>query len=389
MAVSNPRIAAIIVAAGSGERLQSAVPKAYVPLGGVPMVSYSVQSLNSHPQVARTLIAIHPDHAGHCEAAISGLTPVSWVAGGATRSDSVRNALKALASDAPDMVLIHDAARPFLSHAVIDRLIAACTPTHAVMPVLASVDTLREQAGGAWRDVPRESIMRVQTPQAAYYAPLVAAYDACGESATDDISIWQANGGSITTVEGDEMLRKITYPHDVAWATREVAHARTARVASGYDVHRFVAGGSNIRIGGIDIAHDASLDGHSDADVALHALTDALLGTLADGDIGSHFPPSDTVNKNRDSAAFIIHARDKIRAAGGSITHVDVTIICEAPKIGPHRDAMRARIAELLGVDARSVSVKATTTEGLGFTGRREGIAAQALATVSYTEFAA
>lgn len=387
MAVSKACIAAIIVAAGSGQRLKSALPKAYVPLAGMPMLFYSTQSLSSHASIARTIIAIHPDHEGYVKAATAGLANVSWVHGGATRSDSVRNALNALKGDAPDMVLIHDAARPFLPTAVIDRLIAACTPTHAAMPVLASVDTLRMKEDGAWRDVPRDAVMRVQTPQAAYFAPLLAAYDACGDSATDDMAIWQAHGGAIASVEGDEMLRKITYPHDVAWAESQLATARVTRVAGGYDVHRFVNDGrSSIRIGGIDIAHDHALEGHSDADVALHAITDALLGTLANGDIGSHFPPSDTTNKNRDSADFMIHARDLIRASGGRIDHVDVTIICEAPKIGPHRDAMRERIAELLDANVRSVSVKATTTEKLGFTGRREGIAAQAMATVSYTE---
>lgn len=390
MAASKARIAAIIVAAGSGERLKSALPKAYVPLAGAPMLSYSVQSFSGHAAIDRTIIAIHPDHAAHVKAATGGLANVSWVHGGATRSDSVKNALNALKYHAPDMVLIHDAARPFLPHAVIDRLIAACTATQAAMPVLASVDTLRMQEEGAWRDVPRDAVMRVQTPQAAYYAPLVAAYDACGNSATDDMAIWQAHGGAITAVEGDEMLRKITYPNDVAWAEAQLAAARITRVASGYDVHRFVSDDRNsIRIGGIDIAHEFALEGHSDADVALHAITDALLGTLANGDIGSHFPPSDNTNKNRDSADFITHARDLIRSNNGRIDHVDVIIICEAPKVGPHRDAMRARIAELLQVNVRSVSVKATTTEKLGFTGRREGIAAQAMATVSYTEFSA
>ncbi len=387
MAASNARIAAIIVAAGSGQRLKSALPKAYVPLAGVPMLSYSAQSLSRHAAISKTIIAIHPDHEAHVKAATAGLAHVSWVHGGTTRSDSVKNALNALRDDAPDMVLIHDAARPFLPHAVIDRLIAACTLTHAAMPVLASVDTLRMKEDAGWRDVPRDAIMRVQTPQAAYYAPLVAAYEACGDSATDDMAIWQAHGGAITAVEGDEMLRKITYPQDVAWAESQLAAARITRVASGYDVHRFVSDHrTSIRIGGIDITHEYALEGHSDADVALHALTDALFGTLANGDIGSHFPPSDGANKNRDSADFIIHARDLIRASGGRIDHVDVTIICEAPKVGPHRDAMRARIAELLNINVRSVSVKATTTEKLGFTGRREGIAAQAMATVSYTE---
>lgn len=391
MAASKPRIAAVIVAAGSGERLQSALPKAYIPLGGKPMLSYSIQSFSCHPDIAQTVIAIHPDHQPHGEAAMAGFSNVTWVAGGATRSASVKNALAALKAHAPDIVLIHDAARPFLPHGVIDRLLAAVRPTHAAMPVLPCADTLRvSQGDDAWRDVPRDGVMRVQTPQAAYYGALVAAYDACGDSATDDMAIWQAHGGAMIAVEGDEMLRKVTYPQDVMWAEGQLASAQVTRVASGYDVHRLVpALGGTIRLGGIDLAHDYTLEGHSDADVVLHALTDALLGTLADGDIGSHFPPSDTAHKNRDSADFVTHACQLIRAAGGSITHVDITIICEAPKIGPHRDAMRARIAQLLGTPLRSISVKATTTEGLGFTGRREGIAAQAVATLRYTELPA
>ena len=388
MVASAPRISAIIVAAGSGQRLGAAVPKAYIPLGARPMLFYSAQVLSSHPAITSVVVAIDPAHQAYLDAATAGMPGLRAVAGGATRSDSVKKALAALAGDAPDMVLIHDAARPFLSHAVIDRVIAACTPEKAAMPVLASVDTLRMHDEHGWHDVPRDAIMRVQTPQAAYYVPLVAAYHAHGASASDDMAIWQRAGGDVVSVEGDEMLRKITYPHDVAWAQSQLATSRITRVASGFDVHRFAAprAGGSIRIGGIDIAHDCALEGHSDADVVLHALTDALLGTIADGDIGSHFPPSDAAHKNRDSADFIAHALGAVNAAGGQIAHVDITIMCEAPKIGPHRDAMRARIAQLLHVPLRSVSVKATTTEGLGFTGRREGIAAQVMASVMFCE---
>lgn len=382
-----PKVSAIIVAAGSGSRLGGAVPKAYTPLLGVSMLRFSAQALSNHPAISGVIVAVAPEHESMAEHALQGLKHCRIVYGGATRSDSVRSSLAALKDEMPDVVLIHDAARPFLSAGMINNLLDACTDNSAAMPVLSVPDTLRIFKDGTWMDVPREGVMRVQTPQIFPYQKLVDAYANTDEVATDDIAIWQAFGGEVVAVEGDGALKKITYPEDLRWAEQQLTCRRVTRVGSGYDVHRLIPSKRGvICLGGIDIAHEYCLDGHSDADVVLHALTDALYGTLASGDIGSHFPPSDAAHRGRDSADFLHAALGDVTAANGIIQHVDITIICEAPKINPHRDAMRACIAALLGMDVRGVSVKATTTEGLGFTGRREGIAAQAVVTTSYLE---
>lgn len=387
MQAAKPKITAIIVAAGGGTRLGGQVPKAYVPLAGIPMIRYSLQSLIMHPAVEQVLVAIHPEHQSYFDAATQGMTGVKAVFGGATRSDSVRASLHALQGNPPDIVLIHDAARPILPHQVIDDVIAACNAETAVMPALAVVDTLRKNAEHEnFPTVARDGLLQVQTPQAFDYKAIYTAYAACDTAMSDDIAIWQKTGKKLVSVAGSPLLHKLTHAQDVILLEALLQPHRINRTAMGYDVHRLVAntGEKPLKIGGVQIAHDYVLEGHSDADVLLHAITDALLGTLANGDIGSHFPPSDMAHKNRDSADFIHHAAALINHSGGSIQHVDCTVICEAPKITPYRDAIRQNIAHLLNLPIRSVSVKATTTEGLGFTGRKEGIAAQAVVTVSY-----
>ncbi len=307
-----------------------------------------------------------------------GETP--HVTGGEARQDSVLAGLDWIAANGgADRVLIHDAARPFLPAAVIDRLLAI---EEAAIPVLPVVDTLARGDTHLGETVDRSDLVRVQTPQAFPFAEILAAHRRSeGAKATDDAQIARAAGMTVMLVKGDQMLEKLTHQADFSAAERRHDVKTSPRTGMGYDVHRLEAG-ETLWLGGVQIAHDKGLAGHSDADVALHALVDALLGALADGDIGSHFPPSDPQWRGAASSRFVEHARDLVARRGGAITHVDLTIVCEAPKIGPHRDAMRTRIAELLGVGIARVSVKATTTEKLGFTGRGEGIAAHALATV-------
>jgi 2-C-methyl-D-erythritol 4-phosphate cytidylyltransferase/2-C-methyl-D-erythritol 2,4-cyclodiphosphate synthase len=290
---------------------------------------------------------------------------------------------RGLAALSGEAVLIHDAARPFVPGEVIDRLLAALDEAPGAVPVLPVADTIVEGSDSLGEVVPRERLRRVQTPQAFRLEAIRAAHAVWDtrQEATDDAQMVRAAGGRVTLVEGSVALEKLTYPADFAAAEQRLTPRLVSRTGLGFDVHGF-ADGDHVWLGGIRIAHERALAGHSDADVALHALTDALLGTIGAGDIGTHFPPTDPQWRGADSARFLDHARAQVIAAGGRIDHVDLTIICEAPKIGPHRPAIRARIAELLGLKEGKVSVKATTTERLGFTGRREGIAAQAVATV-------
>jgi len=376
----SPKTYAIIVAAGQGLRSGSALPKQFAPLAGKPMLAHSYAALAAHPAIERVLVVI-----GQGQEALlaDALGDVPSAIGGATRRESVRSGLEALAADAPDRVLIHDAARPFLSAAVIDRLITALDADVGALPALPVADTLVRYDGIVGETVARDDLYRVQTPQAFRFAEVLAAHRGwhTGEEATDDAQMIARSGYNVSIVQGDPMLEKITHPSDFAAA--EARHAATLRVrtATGYDVHRLVEG-EELWLGGLLIPHDKGLSGHSDADVALHAITDALLGTIADGDIGMHFPPSDPQWRGANSAQFLQHAASLIDTQGGIIDFIDLTIICEAPKIGPHREGMRARIAELLDVSPGQISVKATTTERLGFTGRGEGIAAQAVATI-------
>ncbi|WP_267386452.1 bifunctional 2-C-methyl-D-erythritol 4-phosphate cytidylyltransferase/2-C-methyl-D-erythritol 2,4-cyclodiphosphate synthase [Sphingomonas sp. GC_Shp_3] len=378
--MSSPKTYAIIVAAGQGLRSGSALPKQFASLAGKPLLAHSHAAFAAHSAIAGVLVVIG---AGQEALLAETLGDVPFVIGGMTRRDSVCNGLQALAAEAPDRVLIHDAARPFLSADVIDRLVAALDSDVGAIPALAVADTLVRHDGTLGETVSRDYLYRVQTPQAFRFAEVLAAHRDWPEhaEATDDAQMVARSGYNVSIVQGDPMLEKITHPSDFAAA--EARHAATLRVrtATGYDVHRLVEG-EELWLGGLLIPHDKGLSGHSDADVALHAVTDALLGTIADGDIGMHFPPSDPQWRGANSAQFLQHAATLIARRGGIIDFIDLTIICEAPKIGPHREGMRTRIADLLQVAPGQISVKATTTERLGFTGRGEGIAAQAVATI-------
>jgi 2-C-methyl-D-erythritol 4-phosphate cytidylyltransferase/2-C-methyl-D-erythritol 2,4-cyclodiphosphate synthase len=374
-----PRTAAIIVAAGTGVRSGSDVPKQFALVGGKPMVAHSHATLAAHPAIERVIVAVGDDQ----EAALADAVPGAWhVRGGATRRLSVLAGLETLALDAPDRVLIHDAARPFLPMPVIDRLLAALDEGVGAVPALPVADTLARGGATLGEIVSRENLHRIQTPQAFRFADILAAHRGwSGDEPTDDAQMLRAHGGAVAMVEGDAMLEKITYPGDFALADARHAATMTSRTATGFDVHRLEPG-EELWLGGVLIPHDKGLSGHSDADVALHAITDALLGTIAAGDIGTHFPPSDPQWRGADSARFLQHAASLVHGQGGVIDFIDLTLICEAPKIGPHRATMRDRIANLLRLVPGQVSVKATTTERLGFAGRGEGIAAQASATV-------
>jgi len=381
---------AILVAAGQGSRMGTDLPKQYMPVAGRAVLAHAWVALAAHPAVERILVAIGEGQERLARAALAPLTAApELVAGGATRRDSVRAALDRLAAEgAPSHVLIHDAARPFLPAGVLDRLIAAAESHDAAIPVLPIADTLvRGSEARMGEDVARDGLYRVQTPQMFHFETIMRAHRETPADApvTDDAGMLRALSVPVAMVEGDAMLEKLTYSGDLARAQGALAASRLPRVGTGYDVHRLVAG-KPLWLCGVEIAHERGLSGHSDADVAIHALVDALLGALAEGDIGSHFPPSDPQWKGAPSHTFLTFARDRVAARSGEIAHVDVSIICEAPKIGPHREAMRARLAELLEIDPGRVSVKATTTERLGFTGRREGIAAQAVATILLPE---
>jgi len=377
--------AALIVGAGRGERFGGDIPKQYVDLAGLPVLRRAVDAFLGHPGIDRVRVVIDPSHRDLYERATAGLDLSAPIPGGDNRQESTRLGLEALAADRPDRVLIHDAARPLVSRAVIDRVLQALDRDAAALPVLPVVDTLKLiEAGLLAGERPRDGLARAQTPQGFHFAAILEAHRrGAGVGATDDTALASKLGVPVRAVAGEERNLKITTPEDLAEAQRRLAQGRRWRTGSGFDVHRLVPG-RRLVLGGLEIPHELGLDGHSDADVVLHALTDALLGCIAAGDIGTHFPPSDPQWAGAASDRFLAHARDLVRAAGGAVEHVDVTILCERPKIGPHRDAMRARIAGILGMGIAGVSVKATTTERLGFTGRGEGIVAQAVATVAF-----
>jgi 2-C-methyl-D-erythritol 4-phosphate cytidylyltransferase/2-C-methyl-D-erythritol 2,4-cyclodiphosphate synthase len=372
------RTTALLMAAGMGVRSGGGVPKQFRPLAGRPVIAWAYDALRRHPAVDAVIVVTNDPVAVR-----DALGDVAVVLGGATRRESVRRGLEALADAPPSAVLIHDAARPLLSAAVIDRLLRKIGAYDGVIPALPVADTLVRFEGGLGDTVDRTGLHRVQTPQAFLFEAVLAAHRAWpdGEDATDDAQMVRRSGHEVALVLGDAMLEKITHAQDFAAAEARIEAATETRMATGFDVHRLEPG-EELWLGGVLIPHDRGLSGHSDADVALHALTDALLGTIADGDIGTHFPPSDPQWRGASSDRFLHHAADLIAAKGGSIVFIDVTIICEEPKIGPHRPAIRARIAELLSLPESRVSIKATTTERLGFTGRGEGIATQAAATV-------
>ena len=374
---------ALIVAAGRGERAGGDVPKQFRLIGGKPMLRWAVESLIRHPAVQSTRIVIAEGQQDSAKQALQGLDIGELITGGAERADSVRAGLEAIEADA---VLVHDAARPFCPPPVVDRLLASLEFFEGAAPVLPVGDTLARIADTLGDPVDRAGLGRVQTPQAFRLGALRSAYDLWnGPSPTDETTVVRAAGMKVAAVTGDPALEKITLPTDFDRAEQWLAGRLTPRTGMGFDVHAF-SGNGPIMLGGLEVPHDRGLAGHSDADVILHAITDALLGAAGLGDIGEHFPPSDPQWKGADSSLFLAHAAALVRDKGGLIDHIDCTIIAEAPKVGPYRQTMRSRIAEILGLSVDQVSVKATTTEGLGFTGRREGIAAQAIASIR-TEF--
>lgn len=383
----------LIVAAGTGERMGEGGPKQYRRLGGQTMLCHAIRAFQVHPGIGEVRVVIHPDHRAEYDAACGSLGLPEPVMGGKTRQESVFNGLKALAEAAPERVLVHDAARPFVSEALIFRVLEGLRHSPAVIPVIPVVDTLKEVIGQHVTGTPIRATMRaVQTPQGFHFAPLLKAHERfAGTGATDDAMVIELAGYDVTVVEGDIGNRKLTTPEDWRWAQREREGHMVIATGQGVDVHQFMAHPDNtpeearvVRLGGVNIPHSHRLEGHSDADAVLHALTDALLGAAGAGDIGQHFPPSDAKWKGADSEIFLKEALATVQSEGGRLQHVDITILCEAPKIGPHRDAMRAHLAVLLGLPVKRVNVKATTTETLGFTGRREGLAAMAVATVAF-----
>jgi 2-C-methyl-D-erythritol 4-phosphate cytidylyltransferase/2-C-methyl-D-erythritol 2,4-cyclodiphosphate synthase len=370
---ANPRAAAVVVAAGQGLRAGQPLPKQFARWRGKPVVRHSVEAL-ARAGLAPIVVAIPAGAEAVAAAALAEIGDVRLVTGGQTRRQSVLRGLEALAGQAPARVLIHDAARPSLPPAVIERLLTALDSGLAAIPVLPVVDSLAHDVGGAMgAAADRAALRRVQTPQAFDFAAILAAHRAWTGAAEpgDDAQVAQAAGLAVALVAGDERLHKLTFAADFA------AAAPPVRVGTGYDVHR-LADGEELWLCGVRIDHPRGLTGHSDADVAIHALVDALLGAIGAGDLGQHFPPGDPQWRGAASDRLLTHAMGLVAEAGYALANADLTIVCEAPKIGPRRRAMRMRLAELLGVDIAAVSVKATTTEKLGFTGRGEGIAAQA-----------
>jgi 2-C-methyl-D-erythritol 4-phosphate cytidylyltransferase/2-C-methyl-D-erythritol 2,4-cyclodiphosphate synthase len=374
---------ALIVAAGQGIRAGGDIPKQYRLLGGQPVLRRSIEAFRSHPAIASLRLVVAASDGERWRAALDGIPDGAAVIGGATRQDSVRRGLEAIADAAPDRVLIHDAARPFVSHNLIGRVVDALESADAVAPMIPVADTLRRKRGERYEPVAREDLLRAQTPQGFRFVKILEAHRRFADAtATDDFALAVRAGLTLATVQGEEMNMKLTTNADFLLAERIASGALgDVRTGTGFDVHRF-APGDHVWLCGVKVPHESGLEGHSDADAGLHALIDAILGAIGQGDIGVHFPPTDERWRGAPSHLFLAYAAKLVREQGGIVAHADVTLICERPKVSPLRVAMRARIAEVLGIEVARVSVKATTTEGLGFTGRREGIAAQAIATV-------
>jgi len=388
--------AALIVAAGRGRRFGGAQPKQYAGLGGQSVLARTVRAFLTHPRVGKVRCVIHADDNDLYAAALRGVADpdgvlLDPVTGGATRQESVRLGLESLDGLGLDKVLIHDAARPFAAAAVIDGVLDALETHGGAIPAIPVADTLKRGRDGVIAEThPREGLYRAQTPQGFRFAEILQAHrDLQGEELTDDAQLFERAASQVALTAGAEDNFKITTEEDLMRAERLLngsgAPQTVTRTGFGFDAHRLGPGGpgGHVTLCGVEIPFSQGLQGHSDADVALHALTDALLGAVGAGDIGKHFPPTDRQWKGAASDRFLAHAAAEVRARGGEIVNVDVTIVCEAPKIAPHKDAMRARVADILGIDVNRVSVKATTTEGMGFTGRGEGIAAQAVANVA------
>jgi 2-C-methyl-D-erythritol 4-phosphate cytidylyltransferase/2-C-methyl-D-erythritol 2,4-cyclodiphosphate synthase len=382
------------VAAGRGARLGAATPKQYLSCAGKPLICHALEALAAARRYCAATVVIHPDHRALYDSALALLSPAASAAfgppahGGDSRQQSVRAGLEAQFAAAPDIVLIHDAARVFPSAALVERAVAAAERFGAAAPSAPLSDTVKQiDVVGRIVATPDRSVLRAaQTPQAFRYGLILDAHRraaAAGlDNLTDDAAVAAWAGGETYVFDGDPANVKVTTMDDFSAAeARLLGAAADVRVGQGFDVHAFAAGDA-VWLGGVRIPHDKSLAGHSDADVCLHALADALYGALGDGDIGAHFPPSDPRWRGAASSIFLSHAAGRVRALGGIVAHLDATLVCEAPKIGPHREAMRQRIAEIAGIALDRVAVKATTSEGLGFAGRREGIACLAVATI-------
>jgi len=392
------KIGVVIVAAGSGNRFGDPIPKQYHVLGGKSLLGHCIECFARHTSPDLLQVVYNPAHQDLYNSAIGNLSNATdlppAIAGGETRQQSVLNGLRALAAHTPDIVLIHDAARPGISDDVIERVIAALDAHDGAIPTLPVADTIKQtdQNNVISRTIPRESLHRAQTPQGFNFATILDAHQKSeGQEFTDDAALLEMLGIDVVCVEGTASNDKITRRDDFGraqdWVNntdKEVPHMQQEeyRAGTGFDVHRF-APGDHCILCGIKVPHNARLEGHSDADVGLHTLTDAILGAIGAGDIGQHFPPSDMQWKGAASDIFLKHAADLVRKRGGRIVNADITLICERPKIGPHTPAMRKKVAEILGIEVDRVNVKATTTERLGFTGREEGIAAQAAVSVA------
>jgi 2-C-methyl-D-erythritol 4-phosphate cytidylyltransferase/2-C-methyl-D-erythritol 2,4-cyclodiphosphate synthase len=376
------RSAALLLAAGSGSRFGAAQPKQYALLLGRPVLRHAAEALLEGGRVALLQPVCARGEEARVAAILDGLPHLPPVPGGASRQESVLAGLRALAAHAPEAVLVHDAARPAVPPGTVEALLAALAGHTGAIPAQPVSDTLkRGEAGRIAATIPRAGLFRAQTPQAFRYAALLAAHEAATGEATDDAQLLEWAGEPVALLPGHEGNIKITFPEDLARVESSLLARMLPRTGMGYDVHRLVPGRPLI-LCGVRIPHELGLDGHSDADVGLHALCDAIYGALAEGDIGRHFPPSEAEWKDADSARFLRHAAGRIAARGGMLVNADVTLVCERPKITPHAPAMIARLAELLGVEPGSVGVKATTSERLGFTGRGEGIAAQAAVSI-------
>ncbi|MBX3479168.1 MAG: bifunctional 2-C-methyl-D-erythritol 4-phosphate cytidylyltransferase/2-C-methyl-D-erythritol 2,4-cyclodiphosphate synthase [Caulobacter sp.] len=374
--------AAIIVAAGSGTRIGAGPAKQWRLLAGKPVLQWSVDALE-RAGAAAGVVVIPPDGEAQARQILGDRPGWTLATGGATRALSVQAGLRALTVSPQTPVLVHDAARPLVNGRHVGDLLKALEQADAALPALAVADTLRRVAEGRTVTVPRDGLWRAQTPQAARRGRLEAAYanwSGPGEP-TDDAAVVEADGGTIALTPGDPALMKLTYPEDFEMAELLAGRTMTTRIGQGFDAHRW-GPGEAVWLCGVRIDHDQTLVGHSDADAGLHALTDALLGAIGEGDIGDHFPPTDPQWKGAPSNLFLKHAADMVAARGGRVLNIDLTLICERPKIKPHRAAMRERLASLLGLTLPQISVKATTTEGMGFTGRQEGLAAQAVVLV-------
>ncbi|MEA2725771.1 MAG: 2-C-methyl-D-erythritol 4-phosphate cytidylyltransferase [Acetobacteraceae bacterium] len=378
------QVAAILVAAGSGIRFGAETPKQFLTIAGKPVIRHAAEALAAHVSLLQPV-----GEATAIEAALHDVPRcLPAIPGGATRQDSVRAGLEALAPYAPDMVLVHDAARPVIPEGTIPALLAALKEAAGAIPAVPVADTLKRVVRGVITEtVPRAELFRAQTPQAFRFPALLAAHRSGLTGATDDASLLEAAGQTVEVVPGSDDNIKLTYPEDLVRLERimTIPPSFSTRVGTGFDVH-ILQTGRPLFLCGVQVPHDKGLAGHSDADVGIHALCDAIYGALAEGDIGRHFPPTEATWKDADSARFLTHAAERIAARGGRLANADVTLICERPKITPHAPAMIQRLAALLGVDPGRISVKATTTERLGFTGRGEGIAAQAVVSILVPE---